>query len=195
MSGSVHKNLQTFGRLCRGVPLDRVRLVTTMWDSVKDLEAAQERETKLTTKFWRELINEGALPRRFYNTLASAWDIVEDVLRMGLNELLLQEVLVEQQKLLNETEAGKLLLSRFQKLLVEQKKTHKKLQDEATLRDDPALAKSLQEEYDKINAQLLKTFAVMNEMMKLPLSMRVMLWLCGGKSLAVSTCSPPTLEF
>jgi len=79
LSGSVDKNLQVFGRLCGGVPLGRARLVTTMWDSVKDREVAHRRETELTTEFWRQR----ALPRRFDNTPTSAWDIVDDVLRVG----------------------------------------------------------------------------------------------------------------
>ena len=152
---------------------------------------AQNRETHLTTDCWRPLIDGGAVARRFYNTPASAWGIVDDVLRVGLSELLLQEVLVEQQQRLNEAEAGKLLHSQFQRLLVEQKKTLKELQDDAKLRDDPALAKSLQEEYDKIDAQLQKTFAEM----KIPPSRRITLWLFGKSRAVRPTCSPTTLEF
>ena len=199
MSGSAYKNLQMFGRLCGDVPLGRVRLVTTRWDEVKDRIMAQNRETHLTTDCWRPLIDGGAVARRFYNTPASARDTVDEVLRMGkdgVGELLLQEELVEQQKRLNETEAAKLLHSRFQKLLVAQKKTLKELQDEAKLQNDPALVKALQEEYDKIGAELQKTFAEMKEM-NIPIHRRFMLWMFGGKSRAVSprTCSPTTLEF
>jgi len=184
MSGSVYKNLQMFGRLCGNAPLCRARLVTTMWDKVQDRVVAQHRETELTTEFWRQLINEGAVARRFYNTPASAWDIVDDVLvrvgKGGLDALLLQEELVEQQKRLNETEAAKILYSQLQKLLAEQRKALKQLEEDARLRNDPALAKSLQEEYDKTNAQLQKTFAEMDEM-KIPPFRRFIL-LFGGKS-------------
>jgi hypothetical protein len=195
VSGSVYKNLQMFGRLCGNVPLCRARLVTSMWDKVKDREVAQARETELTTEFWRQLIDEGALPRRFYNTPASAWDIVDDVLALvgkgGSYPLLLQEELVEQQKRLNETEAAKILYFQLHKLLAEQKKTLKQLEDDAKLRNDPAL----QEECDKTNAQLQQTFAEMNEM-KIPLVRCFILWLFGGKSRAVSpTCSPTAMEF
>ena len=192
MSGSVYKNLRMFGRLCGNVPLRRARLVTTMWDKAKDRVVAQNRETQLTSEFWRQLIDEGAVARRFYNTPASALDIVDDVLRMGKDgdELLLQEELVEQHKRLNETEAAKILYSQFQKLLAEQKKMLKELRDKAKLRDDPTLARSLQEEYNKVNEQLQKTFAEMKEM-KIPLSRRIILWLFGGKSRAVSPVPLP----
>ena len=143
MSDSVYKNIQIIGRLCGNVPLRWARLVTTMWDKANDREVAQNRETQLITEFWRQLIDEGAIAKRFYNTPASAGDIVDDVLRMGKDgsELLLQEELVEQEKRLNETEAAKILYSQFQKLLAQQNKALKQLQDEAKLWNDPALAK------------------------------------------------------
>ena len=187
MSGSAYKNLQMFGRLCGNISLHRTRLVTTMWDIAKDKEVASNREKQLTGDFWRILIEGGAIPQRFHHTSASAWDIMDGLLSMGNNsdELLLQEELVEQQKRLNETEAGKILFTRLQKLLAEQRKMLKELAEEAKLQDDPALAKSLQEEYDKIDAQLQKTFEEMKEM-RIPLSRRILLWLFTRKSRAVS---------
>ena len=189
MSGSAYKNLQMFGRLCGNLLLCRTHLVTTKWDQVRDRAAAQQRETQLATKFWQQLINQGAVARRFYNTAASAWDIIDDNrVRMEKDtsgELLLQEELVEQQKRLNETEAGKVLYTRLQKLLAEQRKMLKELAEEARLKNDPALAKSLQQEYDKIDAQLHKTFGEMKEM-KIPLSRRIHLWLFTRKSRGVS---------
>ena len=187
MSGSAYKNLQMFGRLCGNIPLQRTRLVTTMWDIAKDKALATQRENQLTGDFWRILMDGGAVAKRFYHTSASAWDIVEGLLSVENKdgELLLQEELVEQQKRLNETEAGKILYTRLQKLLAEQKKMLKELAEEAKLQSAPALAQSLQEEYDKIDAQLQKTFEEMKEM-KIPLSRRILLWLFTRKSRAVS---------
>ena len=90
-----------------------------MWDNAKDQALARNRENQLTGNFWRTLIDGGAIAQRFHNTSASAWDIVEGVLSMGKNSdaLLLQEELVEQQKHLSETEAGKTLYTRLQKPL------------------------------------------------------------------------------
>jgi len=182
MSGSVYKNLQMFGRLCGDLPLRRVRLVTTMWDTARDRRAAEQREKELKDDFWKDLISDGAVMRRFDNTPASAQVIQDELLVLGKDgdELLLQEELVEQGKRLNETEAGKVLYSRFQQLLVEQRKTLKELADEARNQNDPALAKSLQEEYEKINEQLQKTFEEMKEM-KIPFLRRFAL-LFKGKS-------------
>ncbi|KAG8220499.1 P-loop containing nucleoside triphosphate hydrolase protein [Butyriboletus roseoflavus] len=187
MSGSAYKNLQMFGRLCGNIPLPRARLVTTMWDKAKDLAVAQNREAQLRNEFWWKLLNEGAVAKRFNNTQFCAWGIVRELteLEKGKDgeDLLLQEEIVEQHKRLSETEAGKILYSRVQKLLEEQKKTLKSLADEAKLANDPSLARSLQEEYEKTNVQLQKTFDEMR-MMKIPLTRRILLWLSGRKSRA-----------
>ena len=178
-----------FGRLCGDISLPRTRLVTTRWDIIKDKALARDREDELKREgdFWRTLIDGGAVAKRFDNASASAWDIVEGILEIGKasDGLLLQEELVEQQKRLNETEAGKILYTRLQKLLAEQRKMLKELSEEAKLQNDPALAKSLQQEYDKIDAQLQKTFEEMKEM-KIPLSRHIRLWLFTRKSRAVS---------
>ena len=177
-----------FGRLCGNMPLRRARLVTTMWDGAHDrLHKLEDREKELIDEFWRPLIEEGACAQRFENTAASAFQIVDELIGIenAKDDLLLQEELVKQQKRLNETEAGKALYSRLQKLLVEQKNTLIGLADEARLHNDPALVKSLQEECDQINARLRKTFEEMKEM-EVSLSRRILLWLFGGKSHGVS---------
>ena len=176
ISGAAWKNLEMFNRICGNIPLPRARLVTTMWDMAKDLSVAERREGETITNYWRPLIAEGAVAKRFNNTASSAWQIVDElvVLKSPKDELLLQEELLEQQKRLNETEAGKFLYSRLQKLLAEQRNTLKELAEEAKLANDPSLARSLQEEYDKINALLQKTSEEMKEM-KIPLSWRALL--------------------
>ena len=159
-----------------------------MWDVVKNRLVAERREAELINEFWQPLISGGASPSRFNNTRATAlWIIDELIDAMGdKDELLLQEELVGQRKRLYETEAGRLLLSRLQMLLVEQRNRLKELTHQARLENDPALAKSLQEERDKINAQLEKTFEEMKAM-KIPLSRRILLLLFGRKSRPVSS--------
>ena len=167
------------------MPLQRARLVTTMWDIAGNrpgLAAAGSREREIITRFWQPLMAEGAVAKRFNNTASSAWQFVDELmtLKSPKDELLLQEELLGQQKRLNETEAGKFMYSRLQKLLAEQRNTLKELGEEAKLANDPSLARSLQEEYDKINTQLGKTFEEMKEM-KIPLSRRTLLQLSWRK--------------
>ncbi|KAF8420753.1 P-loop containing nucleoside triphosphate hydrolase protein [Boletus edulis BED1] len=187
MSGSAYRNLQMFGRLCGSVPLPRTRLITTMWDQSKDQAAGMRRETQLKDDFWRALIQGGARAHKFHNTAESAQEIVGSLLRMGNiedgEELLLQEELIEQQKRLNETEAGKMIYNRLQKLLADQRKMLKDLAEEAKQQNNPDLVKSLRSECDKVDAQLQRTFEDIKEM-KIPLSRRILLWLFGRKSRA-----------
>ena len=190
MSGSAFKNLQLFGRLCGDTPLHRARLVTTMWDMVKDRSVAERREAELVNEFWQPLISEGASIARSNGTKALALQIVDELIYAtgSKDELLLQEEIVEQHKRLNETEAGKVLYSRFQKLLAEQRDTLKELADQAKLQNDSALATSLQEEYNKVSAQLEQTFEEMKAM-KIPLARRILLLLFGRKSHSVCCTS------
>jgi len=187
MSGSAYKNLQLFGRLCGSVPLPRTRLITTMWDQSKDRDMAVRRETQLKDDFWKTLIQGGARVHRFYNTPDSAQEIIGSLLRMGHiengEELLIQEELVEQQKRLNETEAGKLIYNRLQKLLADQRKLLKDLAKEAKQQNDPDLAKSLRAECDKVDVQLQRTLEEIKDL-ETPFSRRVLLWLFGRKSRA-----------
>ena len=173
MSGSVCKNLDMFGRLCGDNAAQRVRLVTTMWDKVKDTNTAENRVAQLEGNFWKPLIDAGARHKRFENTPKSAWDIVRDA--TGESEaLLLQEELVDADRRLNETTAGKALYTQFQRLLQEQKDTIKQLSDEAKVQNDPALAKELEAEYKRIEAQLQKTWEEM-EKLKIPFLRRLKL--------------------
>ena len=186
MSGSAYRNLQMFGRLCGNVPLRRARLVTTMWDMVKDhskLGVADDREKDLIAEFWKPLIAEGAIAKRFNNTSKSALQIIDELIGMEVakDALLIQEELVKQHKRLDETEAGKLVDPRFQKLLAERRQTLKELVDDAKLRNDAVLARSLQEEYDQIDALLQRAFED-TKGTKTSSSKRGVLWLFGGYS-------------
>ena len=174
MSGSVCKNLDMFGRLCGDNAAERVRLVTTMWDKVKDRNTAENRVKQLEGNFWKPLIDEGARHQKFENTPQSAWKIIRNA--TGDPEaLLLQEELVDAERRLNETTAGKALYSQFQRLLQEQKDTIKQLSDEAKVQQDPVLAKELEAEYKKIEAQLQKTWEEV-EKLKIPWLRRLMLF-------------------
>ena len=174
MSGSVCKNLDMFGRLCGDNAAERVRLVTTMWDKVKDRNTAENRVKQLEDNFWKPLIDEGARHQKFENTPQSAWNIIRNA--TGDPEaLLLQEELVDAERRLNETTAGKALYSQFQRLLQEQKDTIKQLSDEAKVQQDPVLVKELEAEYKKIEAQLQKTWEEV-EKLKIPWLRRLMLF-------------------
>ncbi|KAL4063366.1 P-loop containing nucleoside triphosphate hydrolase protein [Scleroderma yunnanense] len=175
MSSSICKNLDMFGRLCGDKAAQRVRLVTTMWDSMTptDRNNAGGKASQLEQKFWKPLIKSGARHRRFNNTQQSAWEIINDVTGDSV-VLLLQEELVDAKRKLNETTAGRALYSQQERLLQKQKVTIKQLSDEAKVQQDPALARELEAEYKNTEAQLQKTWEEM-EKLKVPFMRRIML--------------------
>ncbi|KAL4065611.1 P-loop containing nucleoside triphosphate hydrolase protein [Scleroderma yunnanense] len=171
---SMYKSPQAFGRLCRGGAVERVQLVTTMWDGVRNQSVASSRVSELEGSLWEPLVMAGARHKKFNNTPESAWNIICDV--TGDAEALLpQEELVGAERKLNETNAGKALYIQFQKLLQEQKDTIKQLSDVAKAQQDPASAKELEGEYKRIEAQLQKTWDEM-EKLKISCMRRIMLF-------------------
>ena len=183
MSGSVCKNLDMFGRLCGNKAAQRVRLVTTMWDKVKDRAVAESRVSQLVGNFWKPLIDEGACHMKFENTSKSAWDVIRDVTG-ETKALLLQEELVDAKRKLNETNAGQALYSQFEKLLLAQRDAVKQLSDEAKTKD-PTLARELEEECKRIEAQLQKIMQEMDQL-KIPLLRRLRLMFFAKKPHSVS---------
>ncbi|KAI6009967.1 P-loop containing nucleoside triphosphate hydrolase protein [Pisolithus marmoratus] len=95
------------GRLCGNEAFDRIRLVMTMCDEVEASEADKV-EGALQRTQWQSLIQDGARPERFDNTMENGWEIVR---RLGNRKktLFLQKELVDMRKALEDTTAGKLL--------------------------------------------------------------------------------------
>ena len=172
MSGSVCKNFDLFNRLCGDRAVERVRLVTSMWDTANN-DVATRRASELQSSFWKPLIDAGAQYEEFQNTRVSAWGIIHDVTGES-KALLLQEELVDAKRRLNETTAGQAIFSRFERLLKEQKDILEELATEAKSQQDPVLAKELEGESKKIEAQLQKTWEQM-EQMKIPFLRRLFL--------------------
>lgn len=182
-----------FARLCGDKAASGVRLVTTMWDKAKNRELAESRVKQLEGNFWKPLMDAGARHKRFErNTSKDAWKIIDDL--TGEKEaLLLQEELVDAARKLNETTAGQALYTQFQKLLHEQKETIKQLQDEAKAQKDPQLTKQLEEERQRLEAELQKTWDEMDKL-KIPFFRRIALFFSFKKTQArkldVNTTSP-----
>ena len=187
MSGSVSRNLDLFNRLCGDKAIEHVRLVTSMWDAKVDKTGAKEesREAELTNNFWKSLIDAGAQYERFENNKESAWHIIRDATTEGSEAVLLQEELVDNERRLNETTAGKAIYSRFETLLQVQKEALKQLADQAKLQRDPELVRGLESEYSKVEAQLEMTRKEM-EQLKIPFLRQLFLRLFPKKTRSVS---------
>ncbi|KAI6025263.1 hypothetical protein BKA83DRAFT_687455 [Pisolithus microcarpus] len=171
MFGPVWKNLDMFGRLCGDRAAGGVRLVSTMWDQVRDGELVESRVSQLEKNFWRPLIEAGARHKRFEeNSSRCAWEIIGD-LTGGGEPLLLQQELADVGMKLNETTAGQAVYAQLQKRLHEQKETIEWLQGETDAQKDPDLVK----ERRRLEAELQRTSEEM-ERLKIPFCRRIALF-------------------
>jgi len=116
MFGTSRKSLAMFGKLCGNEAVKNVTLATTKWSRVFGDEGPR-RETQLSETYWKRMLNLGSHMARFTDTPESAWDIVELIIeKKPIDALLIQEELVDLQRNLPETEAGKTLHSTLKEL-------------------------------------------------------------------------------
>jgi len=181
MAGSPYRNLRMFGQLCGDQAVKKVVFVTTMWDK-GDERKHESRENDLLQNYWKKMIEHGASTDRFRNTLESAWRIIDTVLQQQEAEiLLLQEEIVDLQRALNETQAGKTLYTDLQKLLAEQREVVYSLAQQARQESNPKLASQLDAELKRIQQQFDKTFDEMKSL-KISFGKRLMLLFFGKKT-------------
>ncbi|XP_006459417.1 hypothetical protein AGABI2DRAFT_65890 [Agaricus bisporus var. bisporus H97] len=188
MAGSPYRNLRMFGELCGDVAMTQVRLVTTMWGKVKP-EIGEAREKEVRERFWKSFIEKGSRTERLRDTTGEeAWRIVEQLIddSKERDAVLLQQELVDLEKQLNETAAGKTLSSSLQKILADQKETLRSLLVQVEKSNDPDLAKELEKEYARIKDQFKRTFQEV-EKLKIPIiGRRIILFFLGKRTRAVS---------
>ena len=191
MAGTPHRNLRMFGELCGDQAVKKVVLVTTMWDKAlapgmeKHRQTFLQREQELIDHYWKVMIDHGASPARFSNSVDSAWKIIDIILKQQESEvLLLQEEIVDLKRALNETQAGKTLYSDLQRLLAEQRDTVRSLAQQAREESNPQLARQLESELKRIQKDFDKTFNEINNL-KVPFGKRLLLFF-GKKSRGVS---------
>lgn len=115
MGNSAKRNLKMFQKLCGDDALKKVILATTMWDNIPEHEGAQRvSELIQTPKFWGAMCDKGSQVLRHYDTPKSARDIIKVFIdaradpRMALD---IQRELVIDQKTLDQTTAGKEVVS------------------------------------------------------------------------------------
>ena len=107
----------------------------TMWDkgSGQDKER-RERELKETESFWGSMIKHGSTIFRHPNTQASAFEIIDHIIELRQTVVLdIQKQLVDEQKLIEDTSAGRELL---RKVLEERKTMEERLRSSEQERHD-----------------------------------------------------------
>ena len=161
MAGSPYRNLRLFGELCGDKAIEKVMLVTTMWDRI-EREKGKQREEELVTRFWAKMIEHNASHDRFDNSDSSAWRIIQYfVHREALRQvLLLQEELVDLKKHINETTAGMALYNELLELLEKQKQALNRL--ESQTQQNPNLAAAVEAEKVRTEANIENIFKQLN---------------------------------
>ena len=107
--GTARKNLEMFRKLCGDEALGNVVLGTTKWGDVS-LEKGQRREQQLRSDYWKEMLQRGSVIMRVLADSASAWEIINHILKNDRIEFVrIQEELLELQKAIPDTDAGRTL--------------------------------------------------------------------------------------
>lgn len=131
MQGSAMMNLVMFKKLCGHDALKNVTLVTTMWDKVDpDDGARRENQLRTTAEYWGSMLTQGLRMDRHHNTRDSAMRLLERFVRQPDATLSIQQEMVLGKKSLNDTEAGKGLISELAKA---EERFKKKLEDTASM--------------------------------------------------------------
>ena len=141
LKGAALRNLDMFHQLCGDKALARVVLGTTNWGEIEG-DVGEEREQQLAKIFWKTMIASGSKSLRFDITEGSArtfLDAILDQLESAEDNVLrIQNELVELERRIPETDAGKELRYTLKQVL--------KMQEEG---DDPKTAAPLLESLKK----------------------------------------------
>jgi len=164
----VQKNLDMFKKLCGPGAIKNVVLATTKWSDVPK-EVAERREKQLKDQYWKDMLDRGSRLHRFEATQASAQAIVEQILAWEpIDAVQIQQEMVDLDKLLAETEAGRSLRFTLRELLEIQQNATERLESQE---DAPELHRRVIETDHKIRA----IFGQIREM-NIPLPKKFMRW-------------------
>jgi hypothetical protein len=142
-----------FNKLCGDSALKNVILTTTKWGDIAP-DVGRKREQQLSDTSWRKMLAQGSKMARFTDAPGSASAIIDLILDKDPVDALIQQELVDLQKLLPETEAGKTLRYTLQELLEAQKKIVRQLQMENDMQGDERSRERQQEILDRLQSTL-----------------------------------------
>jgi len=148
MAGSPLKNLQMFASMCGQKALPGVALVTTMWSDIQ-VPMGEQRETQLKEAFWKDMMDQGCKVERFGDSYDSAWKVIGELPPPDKNNVLLADELVNENKTLESTAAGLELNKQLAKLLEDQKKAARQIEEQARGKNDPLVVEELKRRKDE----------------------------------------------
>jgi hypothetical protein len=120
-----------FRQLCGDNALQNVVIVTNMWGEVST-ERGEARELQLGTeeKFFKPVLDKGAVMVRHFNIIDTAHVIIRHILEKHPVALQVQRELVDEKKNISETAAGEELNRQLQKLMEKHEKEMNQLRED-----------------------------------------------------------------
>ncbi|KAF9555455.1 hypothetical protein CPC08DRAFT_711998 [Agrocybe pediades] len=122
-SETATKNLEMFNHMCGDAALEKVIIGTTKWGRTTP-EIGKKHEDELKEVHWRSMLEKGARTKRFEDSYDSALSFVRQIVRDNLlgTCLRIQEEMVDDKKIIPETQAGKELRYTLREVLNMQRK-------------------------------------------------------------------------
>lgn len=160
IGGAGIKNIRMFKKLSGGDSLASVVLATTMWGYISDITIGEQRERQLITEsqLWKAMIDQGSSVFRQDNGRASAMRIIQYLIDRSRPVVLdLQRELIDEKKLLGQTEAGQEITSEIEKQKQHYDKRLKQLEQElkdALVGKDREMSEELEETRQEYRARI-----------------------------------------
>ena len=148
-----------FRQLCGDAVSRNVVLVTNMWADVS-LEDGVDREDRLSSKFFKPVLDLGAQMARHHNTVQSAHDIVRKLLVNDPVVLQIQRELVDESKDITDTVAGEYVSRELNDQMKRHQAELKKVEEEmaqALKEKDGQTVQELEAERRRMQEQMEKT--------------------------------------
>ncbi|KAF4615160.1 hypothetical protein D9613_003468 [Agrocybe pediades] len=172
-SGTARRNLEMFNRMCGDNAFKKVIIGTTKWRRTPP-STGERRENELKEVHWRPMLEKGASTKHFEDSydscLAFIRQIVEDKL-LGIY-LTIQKEMVDDKKIIPETQAGMELRFTLREVLDMQRKILELEKDMTEAGDDDAIRRAHQEARQRMDALMLQI-----EQLKIPFFRKLMKFL------------------
>jgi len=145
-----------FRELCGDTTLRNVVLVTNMWGEVST-DVGESRESELSSKFFKPVLDKGAQMVRHHNTVQSAHDIIRKIMANRPVVLQIQRELVDEHKDIVDTAAGEAVHQELNEQIKRHQAELKVIRGEimqALKEKDEETRRELEEETRKLRGQM-----------------------------------------
>ena len=153
------RNFRMFRELCGDSTLKNVVLITNKWGEVSS-EDGQDRENKLSSKFFKPVLDKGAQMVRHHNTVESAHDIIRMIIKNHPGVLQIQREPVDEQMAIADTAAGDVVSKEINALVRKHQMEMEKVREDmlqAMKEKDEVTRRELEEEREKMQ-EMMKEF-------------------------------------